>query len=186
VRDLLKPLRLLAVLSVLAFAVASCGDDEDEGGGGGGAAPSAGEEAQTPAETKCGAGSGEKATGEPIKVGAIVTKIPGIDFTDITDAAKAYFDCVNDNGGIKGRPIQYIAREHPIDPQVVSSLATRLIESDKVTAFVGNTSILDCPVNRDLYKKNDYYAIVAGVPNECFQSPNIAALNMGPLYSSLA
>src|SRR3712207_8781563 len=96
VKDLMRPLRLLAVLSVLAFAVASCGGDDDEEGGGGGA-PSAGESAQTPTETKCGAGTGQKATGQPIKVGAIVTKVPGIDFTDITDATKAFFDCVNDN-----------------------------------------------------------------------------------------
>jgi branched-chain amino acid transport system substrate-binding protein len=184
VRDLMKPLRLLVVLAALAFAVANCGDDDDEGGGGG-AAPSAGETAQTPSETKCGAGTGKKATGEPIKVGAIVTKIPGIDFTDISDAAKAFFDCVNDNGGIKGRPVEYIARTHPIDPQVVASLATRLAESDKVVAFVGNTSILDCTVNHEYYERNGYYAIVAGVPNECFNTPNIAALNMGPLYSSL-
>ena len=40
-------------------------------------------------------------------------------------------------------------------------------------------------MNHELYEKNDYYAIVAGVPNECFNTPNIAALNMGPLYSSL-
>ena len=46
-------------------------------------------------------------------------------------------------------------------------------------------SILDCPVNHAYYEKNDFYPIVAGVPNECFNTPNIAALNMGPLYSSL-
>ena len=183
-KDLLRPLRLLALVAVLAFGAASCGDD-DEGGGGGGSAPSAGETAETPDEAKCGLGDGQKASGEPVKIGAIVTKIPGIDFTDITDAAGAYFDCVNDNGGINGRPVQYIAREHAIDPQQVASLATRLAESDKVAAFVGNTSILDCPVNHEFYERNDFYAIVAGVPNECFNTPNIAALNMGPGYSSL-
>ena len=46
-------------------------------------------------------------------------------------------------------------------------------------------SILDCTVNHGYYEKNDFYPIVAGVPNECFNTPNIAALNMGPLYSSL-
>ena len=46
-------------------------------------------------------------------------------------------------------------------------------------------SILDCPVNHEFYEQNDFYPIVAGVPNECFNTPNIAALNMGPLYSSL-
>jgi len=114
-----------------------------------------------------------------------VTKIPGIDFTDITDAAKAYFDCANDNGGINGRPVEYVVEEHGTDPQQVGSLATKLAENDKVLAFVGNTSILDCPVNHKFYEENDFYPIVAGVPNECFNTPNIAALNMGPLYSSL-
>ncbi len=184
-RGLLMPLRLLAMVAVLSFALASCGSDDDSSssGGGGGAAKEAG--GTTPDETKCGMASGEKATGDPIKVGAIVTKIPGSDFTDITDAAKAYFDCANDNGGINGHPVDYIVEEHGTDPQQVGSLATKLIESDKVTSFVGNTSILDCTVNHGTYEKNDYYAIVAGVPNECFSTPNIAALNMGPLYSSL-
>src|SRR6185295_2682284 len=74
---------------------------------------------------------------------------------------------------------------HATDPQQVGSLATKLAESDKVTSFVGNTSILDCAVNHKYYEDNGFYPIVAGVPNECFNTPNIAALNMGPLYSSL-
>jgi branched-chain amino acid transport system substrate-binding protein len=120
VRDLLRPLRLLAIVAALSFAVVSCGDDDEGGGGGGGdSASSAGETAETPSETKCGAGTGEKASGEAIKIGALVTKIPGIDFTDITDAAGAFFECVNDNGGINGRPVEYIAQEHGTDPQQV-------------------------------------------------------------------
>jgi branched-chain amino acid transport system substrate-binding protein len=92
---------------------------------------------------------------------------------------------VNDNGGIKGHPIEFIVQEHSVDPQQVASLATKLAESDKVAAFVAGFSLLDCPVNMKYYEQHDFYPIVAGVPNQCFQSPNIAALNMGPLYSSL-
>jgi branched-chain amino acid transport system substrate-binding protein len=178
-----SPLRLAAVLAALSCGVAACGDDEESGGGG--SVPSAGETAQTPDEAKCGEGTGQKATGEPIKFGALVTKVPGIDWTDGTDAAAAYFKCLNDNGGIQGRPVEFIAEQHAVDPQQVQSLATRLAETEKVDAFVAGFSLLDCPVNRDYYKKNGYYAIVAGVPNECFNTPNIAALNMGPGYSSL-
>jgi len=176
-----RALALMVVLAAMVFAV-SCGDDDDSGSAG---APSAGEQAETPTETKCGAGTGQKASGEPIKIGALVTKIPGVDFTDITGAAKAYFDCVNDNGGINGRPIEYVVQEHGSDPQQVASLATKLVETDKVLAFVGNTSILDCPVNKDFYEKNGFNVVIAGVPNDCFQSPNMAALNMGPGYSGL-
>jgi len=187
VRELWRPLRLLAVVAALAFGVVSCGDDDDDGGGGGGggAETSAGEAAQTPSEAKCGEGTGQKATGTPIKLGSITTKIPGVDFTDGSDAAKAFFDCVNDNGGIKGHPIQFIVQEHSVDPQQVASLATKLAESDGIAAFVAGFSLLDCPVNMKYYEAHDFYPIVAGVPNQCFQSPNIAALNMGPLYSSL-
>jgi branched-chain amino acid transport system substrate-binding protein len=189
VKDLLKPLRMLAILATLAFAVgvASCGSNDSGssggGGGGGGTVKEAG--GTTPSEAKCGMGSGKKATGTPIKVGSITTKIPGIDFTDGSDAAAAYFKCVNDNGGINGHPVDFIVEEHGSDPQQVGSLATKLAESDKVAAFVAGFSILDCPVNHKYYEANGFYSVVAGVPNECFNTPNIAALNMGPLYSSL-
>jgi len=177
--------RLVVVCMALALGavMVACGDDDEGSAGGGGAAPEAG--GTTPDEAKCGQGTGQKATGEPIKFGALVTKVPGIDWTDGTDAAAAYFKCLNDNGGIQGRPVEFIVEEHAVDPQQVQSLATRLAETEKVDAFVGSFSLLDCPVNRDYYKKEGFYAIVAGVPNECFNTPNIAALNMGPGYSSL-
>ena len=35
---------------------------------------------------------------------ASMTQIPGVDFTTVGKIAKAYFNCVNDNGGINGRP----------------------------------------------------------------------------------
>jgi len=170
VKDLLKPLRLMAVLAMLVFAVgvAACGSDDSNssgggGGGGGGSVKEAG--GTTPTETKCGDGTGKKATGTPIKAGSITTKIPGIDFTDGSDAAAAYFKCVNDNGGIKGHPVDFIVEEHGSDPQQVGSFATKLAENDKVDAFVAGFSILDCPVNHKYYEENGFYSIVAGVPN---------------------
>jgi branched-chain amino acid transport system substrate-binding protein len=176
---LVGPIALVGVVAVLA---AGCGGDDNSssGGGGGGTSSTA-----SSAAVKCGLANGKKATGTPIRLGAIVTKIPGIDFTPITTAANAYFNCVNDNGGINGHPVKYIVEEHGSDPQQVASLATKLAESDKVDAFVGNTSILDCPVNHQYYEQHGFYVVVAGVPNQCFNTPNIAALNMGPLYSSL-
>ena len=177
----------LAAAAALALGLAACGDDDEGGSGGGGGGGGTAVEAggTTPSETKCAAGTGEKASGEPIKLGALVTKIPGVDFTDITDAANAYFDCVNDNGGINGRPIDYVVQQHGSDPQQVAALATKLVESEKVLGFVGNTSILDCPANKDFYKKNGFNVVIAGVPNDCFQTSNMAALNMGPGYSGL-
>jgi branched-chain amino acid transport system substrate-binding protein len=174
---------VIAVVTALVFGVAmsACGDDEEGGGGssGGGSEPTA------EANPKCGAGTGETASGEPIKLGAIITKQPGVDFTDITDTAKAYFDCVNDNGGIDGRPIEYVAEEEQTNPQQVASLATRLYENEKVLGFVGNSSFIDCAVNHEYYEKNDLNVIAAGIARECYFGTNIRNLNMGPYFSTL-
>jgi branched-chain amino acid transport system substrate-binding protein len=133
----------------------------------------------------CGMGTGEPADGDPILIGGIATNVPGIDFTWITGMADAYFQCVNDNGGINGRPIEYIVEEEQIDPQQISSLATKLIEDDGVVGIVGSTSIIDCSVNGDYYAAQGFYAIIAGVDHACFTHSNFSAVNMGPYYSSL-
>jgi branched-chain amino acid transport system substrate-binding protein len=180
---------LVAVAStalLLSVGIAACGSDDNSSGGSGGGSSS------TPADTtasanasKCGLGNGKKASGAPIKLGAIVTKQPGVDFTDITTMAKAYFDCVNDNGGINGRPIDYIAQPEQTNPQQVASLATKLIENEKVLGLVGNTSLIDCAVNHKYYEKKDFYVIANGVARECYFTSNIADINMGPYYSTV-
>jgi branched-chain amino acid transport system substrate-binding protein len=165
-----------------AVAVAACGDDEEGSGGGGGDGAAASEAAGEP---KCGLGNGEKASGEAIKLGAIITKQPGTDFTDITDTAKAYFDCVNDNGGINGRPVEYIAEPEQTNPQQVASLATRLFENEKVLGLAGSSSLIDCAVNHEYYEKNDINVIAAGIARECYFGTNVRNVNMGPYFSAL-
>jgi len=184
---------LLGIVAVSGLLLAACGDDD-------GGADTASDEAEATEETvapvtgsgsniqtpgECGAGTGEEATGEPIKIGAMATNIPGVDFTWITEMTGAYFECVNDNGGINGRPIEYIAEEEQVDPQQISSLATKLVEQDQVLGIVGSTSLIECSVNRDYYAEQGYYLIIAGVAQDCFTSPNFSAVNMGPYYSSL-
>ncbi len=137
------------------------------------------------AGTGCGLANGKKATGAPIKLGNVTTSVPGIDFTTGPAMMKAYFDCVNDNGGINGRPVQMLEENDNLKPEDAAAAARKLIETDKVVAMVGGFSIIDCPVNADYYKQKGYYVIVAGVPAECFSSPNMAAANMGPGYSAL-
>jgi branched-chain amino acid transport system substrate-binding protein len=135
--------------------------------------------------SKCGAGTGKKAKGAPIKLGGIAMLIPGVDFTTIGKVAKAYFDCVNDNGGIKGRPIKYTLYNEQLNPAQEAALARKLIESDKVVGVVGNTSFAECGVNWKYYKSKGYLVIGAGVQAECFGTPSIAESNMGPRYSNI-
>jgi branched-chain amino acid transport system substrate-binding protein len=165
---------LLALAASLVVLAAACGGSTSGSStAGGGVAPS-----------KCGLGNGKKATGAPIKLGAIVTKQPGTDFSQITGLSQAYFSCVNDNGGINGRPIQYVVDQEQTDPQQVAADAVDLIQNQKAVALVGSTSLIDCSVNHAYYEQQGFYPIVAGVPKECFFTSNIAAVNMGPEYST--
>jgi branched-chain amino acid transport system substrate-binding protein len=164
----------LIVGLVASIALAACG------GGSNSKTTSGGTPAAAP---KCGAGTGQKATGTPIKLGAIATKQPGTDFTDIPNMAKAVFDCVNDNGGINGRPIQYVIETEQTDPGQVASLARKLVESEKVLGIVGNTSIIECAVNHGYYESKGFYIIDSGIAPECYSTSNSAAVNMGPRYS---
>jgi branched-chain amino acid transport system substrate-binding protein len=132
----------------------------------------------------CGLGNGKKATGSPIKLGAIATKQPGTDFTDIPVMAKAYFDCVNDNGGIYGHRIQYFIQTEQTDPGQNAALVKKLVESTKVVGMVGNTSIIECAINHKYYESKGIYMIGSGIAPECYATSHIAAVNMGPRYSS--
>ena len=141
---------------------------------------------QTAAKSVCGLGNGKKATGTPIKLGALATKQPGTDFTDIPNMALAYFNCVNANGGIFGHPIQYDIQTEQTDPAQDASLAKKLIETDKVVGLVGNTSIIDCSVNHTYYEQKHFFVIASGIAPECYGrgDTNISSVNMGPRYSS--
>jgi branched-chain amino acid transport system substrate-binding protein len=178
---------LLALTLTLAMLVAAaCGGDDNEKSGSGGSTSAAASNADGGGPiSKCGLGNGKKATGTPIKLGAIVTKQPGQDFSQSSGMAKAYFDCVNDNGGINGHPISYEVKYEQTNPQQIASLATKMWEDDKVLGFVSSMSVLDCTVNHKYYEQKGIYPIVAGVGRECFETPNIAAVNMGPYYSAL-
>jgi branched-chain amino acid transport system substrate-binding protein len=133
----------------------------------------------------CGKGTGKKATGRPIKLGTINMLIPGVDFTTIAKVAEGYFKCVNDNGGINGRPIQYIQYTEQLNPAQQATLARKLVESDKVVGIVGNTSFTECGTNWKYYKSKGFTVIGAGVQAECFGTPSIAESNMGPRYSNI-
>lgn len=139
---------------------------------------------QTATHSVCGLGTGKAAKGSPIKIGAIATKQPGTDFTDIPNMAKAYFDCVNANGGIYGHRIQYIIQTEQTDPGQNAALVKKLVESNKVVGMVGNTSLIECSINHTYYEAKGIYMIGSGIAPECYSTSHVAAVNMGPRYSS--
>lgn len=138
-------------------------------------------ESVAPAAPACGLVTGQVAEGKPIKVGAVVTITGAADFSSASRSAAAYFDCVNANGGINGRPIQYLVEDDGTNPEQAAGAAARLVEDEGVVAMVASTSFLECGVNGAYYAANNVVVIAGtGAPRECFESANIAPVNAGP------
>lgn len=190
------------VTLVAAFALAACGSD-DKSSSDTTAAPAATEAAtdttaastgDTTATTggatgdalDCGLGNGTPATGEPIKLGAVVGATGPADFSSASKGAQAYFNCVNANGGINGRPIEYKVEDDGWDPEKAVTVAKKLVEDDEVVGMVGSTSFVECAANADYYAEQGIAVIAGvGVPRECFFSTNIAPVNQGPRLSGI-
>jgi branched-chain amino acid transport system substrate-binding protein len=132
----------------------------------------------------CGTNKGVAATGTPINIGTINTDQPGTSFTDIANMAGAYFNCVNANGGVNGHPIKYYAETEQTNPTQIASVAKKLVQTDHVVGIVGNTSIIECSIDHKYWEGLGYYIIDSGIAPECWSTPNSAAVNMGPRYSS--
>jgi branched-chain amino acid transport system substrate-binding protein len=135
---------------------------------------------------QCGLNTGKPATGAPIEIGAVVGKTGPADFSTAARGSKAYFDCVNANGGVNGRPIRYTIADDGWRPEQAASVATKLVNDQKVVGLVGNSSFVDCAVNAALYDKAGVLVLAGvGVSRECYFSKNIAALSEGPRLSVL-
>jgi branched-chain amino acid transport system substrate-binding protein len=172
---------IVAVITGAALALAGCGSSPSK--------PSSTSSKPAPSSTAvttsyCGTKPGVKATGTPIALGGIVTDESGTSFTDIANMAADYFTCVNDNGGINGHPIKYYIETEQTNPTQIAADAKQLVDTDHVVGIVGNTSIIECSVDSSYWQKLGYYIIDSGIAPECWSTPNSAAVNMGPRYSS--
>ncbi|MGH2889675.1 MAG: ABC transporter substrate-binding protein [Solirubrobacteraceae bacterium] len=200
-RPRLRPaIALAAVVGMLV--VAGCGSGSSSSSGssapattGSGAATSAATSSSSAATSSassggavntssCGPKPGVKATGTPILLGTINTKQPGTDFSDIPNMEAAYFACVNANGGVNGHPIKLVVQFEQTNPSQIAAEAKKLVQTDHVLGMAGNSSILECTINHKYWESQHFYVIAAGIAPECYSTPNIADLNMGPRYSS--
>jgi len=145
----------------------------------------AGGSAMAQGKPACGLNNGKPATGEPIALGAVVGKTGPDDFSASALAAQAYFKCVNANGGINGRPIEFTIADDQWSPEVAAQVAAKLVKDRKVVAMVGSSSFVECGVNAKMYAQEDVMVIAGvGVPRECFFAKNYVPVNAGPRVSA--
>jgi len=185
-RSARSTMTLLTTAALVAGLLSACGSSSNKAGTPSASGSNSATGSTSSTVSACGLGNGKKATGDPVVIGALVTKQPGLDgFTDSTDMAGAYFDCVNDNGGINGRPIKYVVYQDQTDPAVTKELGTKLL-ANKPIALAGGFSVLDCPVNGKAYADAGFMITSAGITQDCYGLPNVSPINIGSAGSSTA
>ncbi|WP_018685633.1 ABC transporter substrate-binding protein [Actinokineospora enzanensis] len=124
-------------------------------------------------------GCGSK-NSDTIKIGAIAGLTGSFITDEVVKTAKRVFDDVNERGGINGKKIEYIVKDDAGNPQRTAQVARELSDAD-VVAMTGSASFTDCDVNDAFYRQKKISSImaVAATP-KCFQSPNVAPVNVGP------
>ncbi|TVL90618.1 ABC transporter substrate-binding protein [Streptomyces sp. SAJ15] len=124
---------LLLVLPLVLAWLAACGSRVPES--------EFGERSGGP--TGAGA-SGDGASGEPLKVGIITSAtspVGGSALTGPRDGARAYFDRLNRNGGLNGRPVEVVTCDDGGSGVGNNECVHRLVTEEKVFALVATTAL---------------------------------------------
>ncbi|MBC7294361.1 MAG: ABC transporter substrate-binding protein, partial [Thermoleophilia bacterium] len=121
---------LLAALLVVVLVVAACG--------GGGTTTTSAITGTTAGGTGASTGGGA-ATGEPIKLGLLMslTGVSAAPCANVVNAVKLEVDAINAAGGVNGRPIELVVEDDKSDVTAATAAMTKLIQQDKVTAIMG-------------------------------------------------
>jgi branched-chain amino acid transport system substrate-binding protein len=179
----LRPTFLVAAALGVMF-LAGCGSSSSSSTASSSSGASATTSSGSTDASSCGPKAGVAATGTPINIGTIDTKQPGTDFSDGPNMINAYFSCVNANGGVNGHPLKLFVQYDQTNPSQIAAAAKQLIQTDHVVGIVGVFDLLECTIDQAYWKSLGIYEMGAGIAPECWSTPNSAAVNMGPRYSS--
>ena len=147
-------LKVLAALFAFALIAAACGNDDDDSGAAAPAPPAAATEAPAPAPTEAPteAPAPEEpapmtvpdnpdngVTSDSIKVGWMgdLTGPTASSQSFNSHGIEAYFECVNEGGGVLGRMIDYLPEDDQFSAETAAINFTKLTEDDKVIALLG-------------------------------------------------
>ncbi|VXA99593.1 ABC transporter substrate-binding protein [Nocardioides sp. AX2bis] len=114
---------LTAAATALTLGLAACGAGADR--------ESSTEESGGATETGV--------TEDSIKIGAHfpLTGVAAPGYSEIPTGAKAYFDYVNENGGVYDRQIEYLVEDDGYNPSNTSRVTDQLVLEDEIFAMVG-------------------------------------------------
>jgi len=119
--------RAAAALASAAVLLAGCGGSSDSG-------------SSSPSSSSGGGAQGSEPgiTSTSIKVGTHMplTGVAAPGYSEIPVGAKAYFDYINDQGGVNGRKIEYIVKDDGYNPTNTAAVTNQLVLQDEVFAML--------------------------------------------------
>jgi branched-chain amino acid transport system substrate-binding protein len=171
---------LVLLCAVLGLALAACG-----GGGSSSSSETAAGETAAANEGSTAQASGESCTaGGPIKIGAVVGRTGAIPVPHAVEGAQAFFEELNEEGGVCGQEVEYIQVDDKGEPQASATAARQLVLQENVDAMI-NESFVDCAVNKSFYEQEGIRVTGAGVNPACYNSVVFGMTNNGPTGSLL-
>ncbi len=115
--------RAVAAVAGATVLLAACGGGSDTGSSGSSGGSSADQPGLTSSSIKIG-------THMPL------TGVAAPGYSEIPVGAKAYFDYLNDQGGINGRTIEYLVRDDGYNPTNTTNVTNQLVLQDKVFSMI--------------------------------------------------
>jgi hypothetical protein len=152
-----RGIRFVAAVAAFALVAGACGNADDDDSKSSSATTAAPAGTATSVDDNApGTNQGVSAT--EIKVGGLGSATGPLapQYGPIEKGARAYFDMINDAGGVNGRKIRWVGfRDDATNPSQNVSQSRALVEQDKVFAIVG--------VAAPIFPGGEYLA-QAGIP----------------------
>ena len=104
---------------------------------------------------------------------------PLAEFSAIGKAELAYFDVINDRGGINGRKLRFISHDDNSDPTVALDLTRGLVERDNVLLMFGSFGTPGNLAVRSFLNERKVPQLFVASGNEEFGDPKAVPWTMG-------
>jgi branched-chain amino acid transport system substrate-binding protein len=148
---------------IAALALAACG---------GGSSSSSG-------SSSSGGNTEGSSGGGVIKVGNISGKTGPAPLPGAAEGAEAYFNALNEKGGINGQKIELISEDDESNPATSAQDARKLISEEGVVGFASDLTLVGCSVNRQLFEQEEVVSVMVGSDPSCFAQKNVSPVNAG-------
>lgn len=162
-----QPKRILFLSFIIVILLVACSGESEEAG-----TVTDGNESSGTDQVESGGTEERGVTDDEVLVGNISALTgPQAIYGVVPKAIQAYFDYVNENGGVHGRQLTLISYDGEYQPAPHVRQAQRLVEEDEVFVILGSDCTPCITAAQDYYEENGVINMMIGSGAEQFFSP---------------